>query len=163
MKPERAPVGAMTALVLAGRRGGTLDPLAAAASVSHKCIVPVAGRPMIAHVLDTLAKSDAIRAIIVSVDDVEMLQSVPEVRCLIESGMLRLVPARPNLVDSIVAAAEDAAFPLLVTTADNVLLDAASVSAIHRDARRAGADIAVAFARRENVCPQPPPPHGGFS
>ena len=151
MKPERAPVGAMTALVLAGRRGGTLDPLAAAASVSHKCIVPVAGRPMIAHVLDTLAKSDAIRAIIVSVDDVEMLQSVPEVRCLIESGMLRLVPARPNLVDSIVAAAEDAAFPLLVTTADNVLLDAASVSAIHRDARRAGADIAVAFARREAV------------
>jgi GTP:adenosylcobinamide-phosphate guanylyltransferase len=151
MKPERAPVGTMTALILAGRRGNTLDPLAAAAGVSHKCVVPIAGRPMIAHVLDTLAASDAIRAIIVSVDDVAMLQGVPEVRRLIESGMLRLVQAEPNLVDSIVAAAEDAAFPLLVTTADNVLLDAASVSAIHRDARRASADIAVAFARREAV------------
>lgn len=141
----------MTALVLAGRRGGTLDPLAAAAGVSHKCIVPVAGRPMIAHVLETLAASDAIRAIIVSIDDVELLRGLPEVRRLIDRGMLRLIEARANLVDSIVAAAEEATFPLLVTTADNVLLDPASVSAMQRDARRAGAEIAVAFARREAV------------
>lgn len=141
----------MSALVLAGRRGNTLDPLAAAAGVSHKCIVPVAGRPMIAHVLDALAASDAVREIIVSIDEVDLLRSMPDVQRLIEAGMLRLVEARPNLVDSIITAAEDAAFPLLVTTADNVLLDADSIMAIQRDARRAAADIAVAFARREAV------------
>ena len=144
-------MGKMTALVLAGRRGDTLDPLAVGAGVSHKCIVPVAGKPMILHVLGTLAASDAVHAIIVSIDDVALLQELPDVRRLIDEGMLRLVQAQPNLVDSILTAAEGAEFPLLVTTADNVLLDPVSVSAIQRDAGRAKADIAVAFARREAV------------
>jgi NDP-sugar pyrophosphorylase family protein len=59
MKPERAPVGTMTALILAGRRGNTLDPLAAAAGVSHKCIVPIAGRPTMWQCCKASPKCDA--------------------------------------------------------------------------------------------------------
>jgi molybdopterin-guanine dinucleotide biosynthesis protein A len=37
-------------LVLAGRRSSTLDPMAEARGVSHKCVVPVGGVPMIERV-----------------------------------------------------------------------------------------------------------------
>ena len=40
----------VTALVLAGKRSGALDPLAEAAGVAQKCVVPVAGKPLIEHV-----------------------------------------------------------------------------------------------------------------
>ena len=46
-------------LILAGRRAGAIDPLAAAYGVADKCLVPVAGRPMIAHVLESAAASSA--------------------------------------------------------------------------------------------------------
>ena len=47
-KPE------LTVIVLAAQRGGRLDPLAAEAGVSHKCLVPIGGRPLLAHVLEAL-------------------------------------------------------------------------------------------------------------
>src|SRR3546814_11535485 len=48
---------AMTAkiLVLAGRRSAALDPLAKAAGVTHKCLVPVRGEAMVGRVLRTAA------------------------------------------------------------------------------------------------------------
>ncbi|MDO9488983.1 MAG: hypothetical protein Q7J32_11460 [Sphingomonadaceae bacterium] len=60
--------GDITALVLAGKRDGVLDPLAAAAGVTHKCLVPIAGRPLIAHVVDALAASRQVATILVSID-----------------------------------------------------------------------------------------------
>ncbi len=48
----------VTAVVLAG--GGPDDPLAQAAGVSAKALVPVAGRPLAAHVLTALRDSDAV-------------------------------------------------------------------------------------------------------
>jgi GTP:adenosylcobinamide-phosphate guanylyltransferase len=143
--------GAMTVLVLAGRRGGMLDPLAAAAGVSHKCVAPVAGRPMIAHVLDALAASDSVGQLVVSIDDPGVLHQLPEVRALADAGRLRLAEAQPNLVDSVLLAAEGASFPLLITTADNVLLNPATIARIQNAVLRETADIAVAFARREAV------------
>ena len=43
----------VTALVLAGQRRGT-DPMAAAAGLSHKALLPVAGVPMLLRVLAAL-------------------------------------------------------------------------------------------------------------
>lgn len=140
-----------TALILAGRRDGTTDPLAAAAGVSHKCIAPVAGRPMIVHVLETLTASLDIGTILISIDDVTALDGIPEVRDGVERGVVRIVQAEHNLVDSVFAALADAAWPVLITTADNVLLDAGSVAAIGRRAQAGRADVAVAFARRAAV------------
>src|SRR3546814_5534271 len=45
--------------ILAGRRPGAVDALAAAHGVADKCLVRVAGRPMIAHVLESAAVSGA--------------------------------------------------------------------------------------------------------
>ncbi|MFC3714261.1 molybdenum cofactor guanylyltransferase [Sphingoaurantiacus capsulatus] len=139
----------ITALVLAGKRDGALDPLAAAADVSHKCLVPIAGRPLIAHVLDALDRSPEVERIIVSVDSVATLAGVPEAQRLLATGKLQVAEAQPNLVDSIIAALRDSAYPALVTTADNVLLTPAAVAELARQGF--DADVLVAMARREEV------------
>jgi len=141
--------GAVTAVVMAGRRDGTVDPLAAAAGLTDKCLVAVAGRPMIAHVLDTLAASPAIGRVIVSINDPALLDGVPEAASLLAAGKLVAVRARANLVDSLLAAVDGAPYPVLITTADNVLLTPAAVAEIVAGA--AAADVAVAFTRRAAV------------
>jgi len=141
--------GELTALVLAGKRDGVVDPLAAAAGVTHKCLVPIAGRPLIAHVVEALAASHHVGAILVSIDSAAALGGVPEVQALIRQKRLRLVEAQPNLVDSVVDALRDARFPALVTTADNVLLTPTAIGDLA--AQVLAADVAVAMARREDV------------
>jgi GTP:adenosylcobinamide-phosphate guanylyltransferase len=135
-----------SAIVLAGKRDGRLDPLAANAGVSHKCLVPVAGKPMLLHVLEALEASPGVARIIVSIDAPEIL--APLIR-QIGSGRIIVEHAAPNLVDSVLAAANASTPPLLITTADNVNLTSASVAEIL--AASSGADAAVAFARRERV------------
>ena len=141
----------LSALLLAGKRDGALDPLAAAANVSHKCLVDVGGRPMLAHPIETLAASPSVGKIYVSIDDPSVLDAIPLIGRLRGEGRLEVVGARHNLVDSVMAAASAAQFPLLITTADNVLLTPFAVEEFDAQARRAGADAAVAFARRESV------------
>lgn len=140
-----------TALILAGKRDGALDPLAMEAGVTHKCLVPVAGMPMLAHVIEALAASDRIGKIRICIEDGEVLQALPSVRSLMASGRLTIVPARPNLVDSVLASAEGAAFPLFITTADNVLLTPDAVSEMLDGCVARNADAAVAFTRRASV------------
>jgi len=143
--------GKTTAIIMAGRRAGVVDPLAAAAGLSDKCLVPVAGRPMISHVLETLGAIPEIERIIVSISDPVLLDGIEAARALRASGRLVITAARLNLVDSLMAAADGADFPLFITTADNVLLTPAATMSIIAEARSAEASVAVAFARRASV------------
>jgi GTP:adenosylcobinamide-phosphate guanylyltransferase len=143
------PMRGTTAIVMADRREGHIDPLAASAGLADKCIVPVAGRPMIAHGLAALASTPEIGRIIVSINDPALLDDIAEAQALGRQGRLAAVPARTNLVESLFAAADGADFPILVTTADNVLLTAAATSAFLRGAE--GGAVAVGFARRAAV------------
>ena len=52
------PASPVTIIVLAGQRAGVVNSLAARAGVSHKCLAPIRGRPLIAHVLDTVTRLD---------------------------------------------------------------------------------------------------------
>lgn len=140
-----------SALVLAGKRDGALDPLAANGNVSHKCLVKVGGKPMLIHPIETLAASPGAGRIYVSIDDPSVLNGIPLIDRLRGEGRLEIVQAHRNLVDSVLAAAKAAGFPLLVTTADNVLLTPAAVAEIDAGGRKLSADAAVAFARRESV------------
>ena len=108
-------------LILAGRRPGAVDALAAAHGVADKCLVPVAGRPMIAHVLASAAASGADR-IFVSTHHAALAKDLhdPVVGALGER--LVVVPAADNLTDSELAVADRADLPLLITTADKCLL-----------------------------------------
>jgi len=67
------------------------------------------------------------------------------------SGLpVRFVASADNLADSIYAAAEGAEPPLIITTADNVLLTPAAVRQVAARLA-AGEDGVVALARREDV------------
>ncbi len=61
-----------TAVVLAGSRGAE-DPVAQACGVSHKAFVDIAGKPMVAHVLNTLAASPSVGETVVVIE-----RSAPE-------------------------------------------------------------------------------------
>ena len=137
-------------LILAGRRPGTPDPLAVAHGVADKCLVPVAGRPMIAHVLSAAAASDA-RQIFVSTHHVNLLADLDDPVVASLGKRLIIVPAANNLADSVLAVAGVAAFPLLVTTADNCLLTPETIAEIAAEAARLDIEAGVALARRDDV------------
>ena len=137
-------------LILAGRRFGAADTLANAHGVTDKCLVPVAGRPMIAHVLESAAASAATH-IYVSTHHGDLLDELDDAVVRLLGGRLTVVPAADNLADSVLAVAGAAEFPLLITTADNCLLTPATIAEIEAEAMRLGVDAGVALARREDV------------
>jgi GTP:adenosylcobinamide-phosphate guanylyltransferase len=137
-----------TIIVLAAQRDGRLDPLAAKAGVTHKCLVPIEGKPLLAHVLGALGQVAGIEAVNISVEAGadKALRPVTEA-----SGLsIRFVVAADNIADSVYAAAAGAAGPVIITTADNVLLTPAAMQAVM--ARLAdGDDGVLALARKEDV------------
>lgn len=138
-------------LILAGKRAGAVDPIAGAARVSHKCIAPVAGEPMILHVVRTVAAAMPGSSILVSIDEAGAIDELPEIAALVRSGRLSICRASANIVDSIDTAARTARLPMIVTTADNVLLSAETLRRLAGFGPASGADAVVAMARRESV------------
>lgn len=140
-----------TAIVLAAQRGGRLDPLADRVGVTHKCLVPIAGKPLIEHVLRALGQVPGLSRIHVSIET-EAVEAVREVAgAKGELGVpVDFVPSAPTLTDSVYAAAHHVEGPILVTTADNVLLSP-SVAAAAVAKMLGGTEVVVAVATREAV------------
>jgi GTP:adenosylcobinamide-phosphate guanylyltransferase len=138
-------VNGVTALVLAGSRAGAADPMAMAAGVSHKALLPVGGVPMLARVLDALRASPGIARIVVMIETPERsLAGFP----LGADVLLR--PAQPSPSRSVAAALEEFGAPLLVTTADHALLTPAMVAQF-MNGLPPGTDVAAGLARSEVV------------
>jgi GTP:adenosylcobinamide-phosphate guanylyltransferase len=138
-------------IVLAGRREGQIDALAAHFGETEKCLVPVAGRWLIEHVLLTLAESRSVGTIAISVNDPEVLRPLPLIQQLMKQNRLVLLPSRGNLADSVVDAAAMLRFPMVVTTADNALFTQEALDHFIDASLRDKADAAAAFARRASV------------
>lgn len=141
----------VTALVMAGKRSGTLDPLAARAGVSQKSVVPVYGKPMIEHVIAALAACDRVGEIRVIAHEPDEIAAIPLVAQLQAEGRLAFRPGAFNLVDSVFSGAEGGGFPLLITTSDNCLVTAAGYAEFIDKALAAEAGAAAALARKEDV------------
>jgi GTP:adenosylcobinamide-phosphate guanylyltransferase len=117
-----------TALVLAGQRGQP-DPVAVDAGTSHKALVPVCGRPMLAHVVSALLESRPVRRVVISIEDPALVRQVPELRSHLESGAVDIVKAAGSPSESVRAylSMQTSAVRLIVTTADHPLLTPAIV------------------------------------
>jgi GTP:adenosylcobinamide-phosphate guanylyltransferase len=139
-----------TVLILAGRRPGVTDPLAEAHGLDDKCLVPVAGEPMVMHVLRAALASDALQ-VVVSTHNGQLAAALASDLAPLGASRVRFVPSAGNLADSVLLAAKSAEFPILVTTADACLLSAATIAEIDAGARAADADAAVALARKADV------------
>lgn len=136
----------MTALVLAGTRGGG-DPLAEFAGVSHKALIPVEGRSMLERVVTALSAVPRVGRILVAIERPDIVDALPPQRVPVIA-----VPAAAGPSASVghVLSAEGA--PLLVTTADHALLQPEWVQAMFdADGAAGDADALVALARSEAV------------
>jgi GTP:adenosylcobinamide-phosphate guanylyltransferase len=137
-----------TALVLAGTRPGG-DPLAQYAGVSHKALIDVGGVPMLARVLAALAAVPAVTRIVVAIDRPELLVALPPCATPVVA-----LPAASGPSASVAAALQREGTPLLVTTGDHALLQAAWVMQFLQAAEQGeavAADALVGLARREAV------------
>jgi GTP:adenosylcobinamide-phosphate guanylyltransferase len=135
-------------IVLAAQRKGVIDPLATRFGVSHKCLAPLAGEPLIAHVLRTLGGHPGIASVTISVE----AEAFAAIETVVPAGVkmpMHCAAAKDNLTDSVFAAAEGHHGPIIITTADNALLESASLDAMM--AALANHDVAIAMAPRDAV------------
>lgn len=79
-----------TILILAGKRDGTLDPMAAEAGVSHKCRVPICGKALVQWVLEAAIPVYPESKILISIHDPEVIADLPGVVELKSSGRLMI-------------------------------------------------------------------------
>ena len=128
---------AWRALILAGSRQGG-DPVAAAAGVAFKAFAPVAGRPMLEHVVEALRGDPRIGEIAVSLP----AEAPPP-----PPGSTRL-EAGGGPAASALAAFDALGPPLLVTTANHPLLTAGMIGDFLDAAEASGADAVAGLCPR---------------
>jgi GTP:adenosylcobinamide-phosphate guanylyltransferase len=138
-------VNRWTALLLAGSRPSG-DPLARSMMIGHKALIPIAGEPMVLRPLKALLDSREIGEIIVLTQDPDDLRPV-----LPKDPRISLRASEATIAATIARLINDgsAHFPVLVTTADHALLDAAMIAEFTR--RAEGADLAIGVVERKPV------------
>ncbi|WP_373488645.1 spore coat biosynthesis protein F [Blastomonas sp.] len=143
-----------TILILAGKRDGKLDPLAEAAGVSHKCKVPIQGKPLLQWVLEGVQDAWPDSPIWISIHDPAVISDIPLVAALVADGRLHMSVAQAGIVESIEAVVRESggmAFPMLITTGDNVLVTADLTRAIHDFGMREGAGAVLGIAEKSTI------------
>ncbi|MEH6758025.1 MAG: NTP transferase domain-containing protein [Parasphingorhabdus sp.] len=139
-------------IVLAAQRPGTVDPLAVVHKASHKCLIPIAGKPLIAHVLETISRHPAVDDIRVSIE----CQAFADIETVIDQldvgiGQIACAASKDNLADSVIAAMmEIQDGPVIITTADNALLTIGAIDAMVT-MLEGDADVALALAPKAAV------------
>lgn len=141
----------VTALIMAGKRSGVLDPLAASAGVAQKCVVPVLGIPMIERVVKHVAACKDVGAIRIVAHEPGEIAALPAIAQLIAAGRLTFAEGKFNLVDSVFSGAEEAEWPMLITTADNCLVTPEGYSEFINKCLANEVDVAAALACKEDV------------
>jgi len=148
-----------TAIILAGSRGPG-DAVARAAGVAHKALAEIAGRPMLAHVLDALESSDVVGSLHVVMDPGADLAAGGRdelARREAAGAFSRLAPAASPArslaaaLDSLPAGQGLDSRPVLVTTADHPLLTGAMVARFYEAARAVPIDAAAAVVPAARV------------
>lgn len=139
-----------TAVVLAGDRGA-MDAVAEAAGVTRKALAVVGGRPMLAHVLDALGRSQGVGDILVVANGIDEIRAGIDLEALPRAGDITFMEGAGSPVTSVqrVIGTRQGIFPLLVVTADNPLITAAAVEKFLEAAREArSAKVVVALATK---------------
>ncbi len=138
-------MSAMTAIVLAGSRPGS-DPLAAAFGTDLKALVPIGGKPMVRWPVEALLRCDRFSCVRVLAQEPERIAAA-----LPAHPKLNVDQSRSTIAATLERLCFDAAveWPLVVTTADHVLLDAGMIDEFCDLAEMA--DIAIGVVERDNL------------
>jgi hypothetical protein len=114
-------------------------------------MVPVGGEAMVGRVLRIAEAAYPDARLTVSVDDAAAIAGEPTVARLAAAGRLEIVAARANIVDSVVEASRATGFPLVITTADNVLMTPQGMRAIVEAGGAGNADAIAMMAERRDI------------
>jgi GTP:adenosylcobinamide-phosphate guanylyltransferase len=139
-----------TVLVLAAQRAGVVNPLAERAGVSHKCVVPICGKPLIVHVMDALAQLSPLPKVRISVEP-EVHKELDALLTPYRASRMAFdfVASSDNIAQSVLIASEGQAGPIVITTADNVLLKPEWVNEVLAGLREA--DVLACMATKDAV------------
>jgi molybdopterin-guanine dinucleotide biosynthesis protein A len=133
------------AIILAGSRPGP-DPLLTGSGVSTKALLPIAGQAMLVHVVTALRASPAVGTITILAQNSSELAAE---RGLAGFADLHFSDSGQGISSSLAAALPPGDDPLLVTTADNVLLTPTMVAEFLTGAT--DSDVAVAMVERDTL------------
>ncbi len=137
-----------TAIVLAGSRPGG-DPMAESHGIKMKALIPVAGKAMLAHVADSLLNHKAIGNVHVLAQDFAPFWEHSDTSALETNDRVIADVSAATIAVSVDAVLDqdDARFPMLITTADNVLLNAPMIDGFLAAAE--SSDIAIAVVEKD--------------
>jgi GTP:adenosylcobinamide-phosphate guanylyltransferase len=141
-------VSTIDAIILAGSRPGR-DALLADSGVVTKALLPIGGRAMLLHVTDALLAAPGIGAITILAQDSAALARHPDLAALADSPRIQFVDSDAGISSSLARVIGAHRQPLLVTTADNVLLTPAMIADFL--AGSSGSDVAVAMVARDTL------------
>lgn len=132
-----------TALVLAGSRPGR-DEFAESHGTDLKALIPVCGLAMVTRPVSALLRSSEVRAVRVLAQQPGRIAAA-----LPKDERLTVEPSGATIASTLDAILSDPAtrFPLLVTTADHALLDAAMIADFCSGA--AGHDLAIGLVEKK--------------
>lgn len=136
----------ITALLLAGRRPG-VDPLGAAYGVSDKVLIPIAGEAMLSRVARTLTSHPRIAKVVVVAQEPDVLMTAADTGWMADNPKIATLPGPSSVSAAVEEGLTREGGPLLVTTADNVLLTHAMID--HFVDAASGLDVAAAAVERQ--------------
>jgi CTP:molybdopterin cytidylyltransferase MocA len=146
---ERSQHANIRVIVMAAQRKGIVNPLARRFGISHKCLIPMAGKPLIRHVVETVASHPDVCDVVISIEEASFGKVGNALSHVRARADVRFCDAADNLADSVTAAAAGHKGPLVVTTADHPLLTHQSIDAV-RDGLR-GSEAVIAMTRGDFV------------
>ena len=133
-----------TAILLAGQRPGR-DAFAEQFGTDLKALIPVGGEPMVRRPVRALLESEQVGDIIVLSQEPDRIAAV-----LTEDPRVTVRESGRTIAETMLGLCFDkrTQWPLLVTTADHALLDAATIDEF---CRAAEGDIAIGVVEREKL------------
>ena len=140
--------GKWRVLVLAASRGPD-DPMALRYGVSHKCLIEVGGKAMLARVVETLLLHESVGSVGVCIEDRNVLEpALGET-----ANQVQYVPSQDSAPASVLSGLKTMAGegPVLVTTADHALLDRQMLDHFFAESENSDADLLVGLARAEII------------
>lgn len=149
-------------ILLAAQRTGVTNPLAKAHGVSHKCLIPIAGKTLIDRTLATLSGHRNCRTIhiLIEPDGEAIVRPVAEAYNRPDLS-IRFIASDENIAASVIKGGEQGEPPFLITTADNVLLKHESMDKIMA-AMADGADAVAGLAEKRDIHAVHPLAQRGF-
>lgn len=131
-----------TALLLAGSRPGG-DSFAARYGAELKALIPIAGEPMMLRPLRALLASSRVEAVRILTQEPDLIAPV-----LPDRPGWSVEPSSGTIAETLeaVCGADHVRWPMLVTTADHALLDAAMIDQFCAEAE--GVDLAIGVVTR---------------